>query len=268
MKLSEINIYPIKSLAGIRLESARVEARGLEFDRRWMLVDDSRTFLTQREFPVMATIKVTVDGRMLTASAGWKQIEIPFSEDNGKKTTVKIWNSSVKAEVYDDAINEWFSEALGTKCSLVAMTPSSKRIVSPFYAVRRFRDQVSFADGYPFLLIGEASLADLNSRLPEPLPMNRFRPSFVVKGSEPFAEDKWKKIRIGKTLYHVVKQCERCVITTIDQTEGEKTGKEPLATLSGFRNQKGKILFGQNLIADEPEGTISIGEAVEIVESR
>jgi uncharacterized protein YcbX len=124
---------------------------------------------------------------------------------------------------------------------------------------------VSFADGYPFLLIGQASLDDLNSRLAEPVPMNRFRPNFVVEGAEPFAEDTWKKISIGKTVFHVVKPCERCVITTIDQVKGTK-GKEPLTTLNTFRNFNGKVLFGQNLIAEKPGAVLKVGDKIEIVE--
>jgi uncharacterized protein YcbX len=140
--------------------------------------------------------------------------------------------------------------------------------VNPFYAVRKFRDTVSFADGYPFLLIGEASLADLNSRLSEPVPMNRFRPNFVVSGSEPFEEDTWKRIRIGSNEFHIVKPCARCVLTTVDQTTGQKTGKEPLKTLSEYRNRNGNVLFGQNLIAETAGGTVQVGDEIEVLKRR
>jgi uncharacterized protein YcbX len=146
------------------------------------------------------------------------------------------------------------------------MTAASKRIVNPFYAVRKFDDMLSFADGYPFMALSQASLDDLNSRLSASLPMNRFRPNFVIAGAEAFAEDAWKRVRIGDTLFHVVKPCERCVITTIDQAVGEKTGVEPLKTLADFRTKNGKVLFGQNLIADKPGGTIRLGDAVEVIE--
>jgi hypothetical protein len=145
------------------------------------------------------------------------------------------------------------------------MPEEAKRTVNPFYAVRRFEDTVSFADGYPFMVIGQASLDDLNSKLETPVPMNRFRPNFVVAGSEPFAEDTWKKIRIGDTEFHVVKPSERCVITTVDQASGEK-GKEPLKTLNTYRNKKGKVLFGQNLIAEKAGGTLRIGDPIEVLE--
>jgi uncharacterized protein len=264
MRLSEINIYPIKSLKGISLDSAKVEARGLEFDRRWMLVDKQNQFLTQREIPAMSLIKIAIDGENLTASLDDRKLKVPFIPD-GDSATVKIWSSKVKGQFYDEATDAWFSEALSHECRLVLMPESTKRKVSPFYAVRKFKDTVSFADGYPFLLIGEGSLADLNSRLDTPVPMNRFRPNLVVSGSEAFAEDSWKKIRVGETVFHLVKPCARCVITTVDQSTGEKNGKEPLKTLATYRTREGKVMFGQNLIAENPGGVIRIGDEIEIL---
>ena len=268
MNISEINIYPVKSLAGISLDSAVVEDRGLQFDRRWMLVDEKRQFITQREVPRMATVKIAVGDGGLDASINGSRLTIPAEPATGDKANVKIWSSSVKGEFYPDEINEWFSKELQTKCRLVLMPETSKRKVNPFYAVHKFKDTVSFADGYPFLVIGEGSLADLNSRLDEPVPMNRFRPNFVVAGSEPFEEDSWKRIRIGSTEFHVVKPCARCVITTVDQATGEKTGKDPLKTLSSYRNRNGNVLFGQNLIADVAGGTVRLGDEVEVLERK
>lgn len=264
MHISEINIYPIKSLKGISLDASAVEERGLAFDRRWMLVDENKQFLTQREIPAMALIRVQLFKGNITASIDGKTLEIPGQPD-GDPATVKIWTSSVKGRFYDAAIDSWFSEALGRTCRLVMMPEETKRKVNPFYAVRKFKDTVSFADGYPFMLISEASLADLNSRMETSVPMNRFRPNLVVAGTEPFAEDGWKKVRIGKTIFHVVKPCERCVITTVDQLTGEKSGKEPLKTLAAFRNRNGKVLFGQNLIAENPGGVVRVDDEIEIL---
>ncbi|MFN2502027.1 MAG: MOSC domain-containing protein [Pyrinomonadaceae bacterium] len=265
MHISEINIYPIKSLKSISLQSAKVEERGLQHDRRWMLVDEKRRFLTQREFPVMSRIRVSLSSDLLEAELDGRAISVPTGAQEKQVGNVAVWNSSVKAAFFEPEVDEWFSEVLGTRCQLAAMTDISKRLVNPFYAVRRFKDVVSFADGYPFLLIGEGSLADLNERLGEPVPMNRFRPNFVVAGSEPFAEDSWKKIRIGDTLFHVVKPCARCVMTTIDQTAGEKSGTEPLKTLATYRNKRGKVMFGQNLIADASGGTINVGDPITVL---
>lgn len=267
MKLSELNIFPVKSLKGISLESALVERRGLQHDRRWMLVDENRQFFTQREVPQMARVVIEVGLDGLTASMNGSHVAVPASAGTGLIEDVTVWNDTVTAEVYPPEINRWFSEALGLKCSLVSMPDATRREIDPAFAVNT-DDVVSFADGYPFLLIGEGSLADLNSRLDDPVPMNRFRPNFVVEGSAAFEEDSWKRIRIGSTEFHVVKPCARCVLTTVDQMSGEKTGKEPLKTLSEYRNVDGKVLFGQNLIAVEAGGLIHVGDAVEVVERR
>ena len=268
MNLSELNIYPVKSLKGIALQSATVEARGLQYDRRWMLVDEDRQFITQREVPKMALVNIAVDRDGVIASVNGDKIHLTNELTSGETATVKIWNSSVKGAFYPREVDEWFSDAIGSSCRLVLMPESTKRTVNPDYAVRKFQDTVSFADGYPFLLIGEASLADLNSRLDEPVPMNRFRPNFVVSGSEPFEEDTWKRIRIGSTEFHIVKPCARCVLTTVDQATGQKTGKEPLKTLSEYRNRNGNVLFGQNLIAETAGGFVRLGDKVEVIERK
>ena len=264
MNLSEINIYPVKSLKGIPLESAVVEERGFRFDRRWMLVDSGGRFFTQREVPRMATVKINVGEGGMRASRNGSSIDVPLEAGTGDTAEVTIWNDTVTAEYYPQEIHRWFTDALGVECRLVQMG-DSRRPVESEYAVTP-GDVVSFADAYPFLLIGEGSLEDLNSRLTEPVPMNRFRPNLVVKGSRAFEEDTWKRVRIGSTEFHVVKPCARCVLTTVDQVRGEKTGKEPLATLSAYRNRDGKVLFGQNLIAERVGGTISVGDEVEIIE--
>ena len=272
MYLSEINIYPIKSLAGISLKESKIERRGLEFDRRWMLIDENNKFLTQREFPKMATLRTEILPDGLQISNNGSSLTVPF-ELRGSETmqSVKIWSSRCKAKIYENAVNEWFSDILQTNCKLALMPEDTKRKVNYFYAVKK-DDHVSFADGYPFLLIGDSSLSDLNSRLEEPLPMNRFRPNFVVSDSEGFAEDAWKRIKIGETVFHVVKPCARCVMTTIEQTTGEKDGKEPLKTLAGFRTPKRsikkKILFGQNLIAENAGDILRVGDRVEVLETK
>ena len=271
MFISKINIYPIKSLGGITLENSIVENRGLQFDRRWMLIDEQNKFLTQREFPKMATVNVEISKDNLNVSCENRTLEIPFEPNTNETASVKIWSSRCRARIYENRINEWFSEVLQTNCRLVLMPEETKRKVNYFYAVHK-TDVVSFADAYPVLLIGENSLADLNSRLDAPVPMNRFRPNLVVSGADAFAEDGWKQIRIGNVIFHIVKPCARCVITTIDQTKGEKRGTEPLKTLSSFRipkrSVKKKILFGQNLIAENVGEILKIGDKVEVIETK
>ncbi len=273
MEISEINIYPIKSLGGISLKEAIVEKQGLQFDRRWMLADENGKFFTQREFPKMATLKVSIETDGLRVSDQNESLLIPFDENGtGDEIEVEVWNSKLTAQTSENHINNWFSDILQTTCQLVRMNQNSKRLVNPVYAVRKFQDTVSFADGYPVLLIGEGSLADLNSRLEKPILMHRFRPNLVVKNSTAFAEDTWKQIQIGETIFHLVKPCERCVITTINQENGISDGKEPLQTLATYRlvkkNGESKILFGQNMIIEKAGETIKIGDRVEILEAQ
>jgi len=288
MHISEINIYPIKSLKGISVDSVLVESRGLQYDRRWMLTDGNGKFMTQREFPRMATIGVAVESGQLKVESDEGVMEIPFEPDRGTQKQVVIWQSVCDGLVYDGEVSEWFSDVLATKCQLVFMPDETRRSVNERFD--RGDDIVSFADGYPLLVISEASLADLNERLEEkrqagmlaaPVPMNRFRPNIVVSGSAAFEEDSWDKIRVGEALFRGTKPCERCVITTVEQQKGEFDGKEPLKTLATYRLAKtvmpdrvdslgvppNAVLFGQNLIAETPGATINVGNSVEVIES-
>lgn len=264
LTLSEINIYPVKSLGGISLQSSVVEERGLKYDRRWVLVDKSNKFITQRNFPEMALIKVAVekDGlRFQHKTKNGEPLLIPFEFEHSKTNKVVIWDDTVRGEFYNAQIDSWFSEIIGIKCHLVKMPETTKRAVDKSYAKNKI---VSFADGYPFLIIGQASLDDLNSRMEVPLPMNRFRTNFVFTGAKPFEEDKWKKIKIGEVEFEVVKPCARCVITTVDQSTGEK-GKEPLTALSKFRKTDSKVIFGQNMVANFV-GETEVGSEIKILE--
>lgn len=259
--LSGLNIYPVKSAAGIALQTAEAQLRGLKFDRRWMITDLRGKFMTQRQFPRMALIQTQIEaGGLLLSAAGMESIAITPTENPLVK--VEVWGDRAQAIPADPAVNVWLSKFLDRPCQLVYMPEDEIRSVDRKYAVNQ-RDHVSFADGFPYLLISEASLADLNRRLELPLPMNRFRPNFVVSGCEPFAEDAWKRIRIGSIEFHLVKLCSRCAVTTVDQATGIQ-GQEPLATLGTYRRQKGKILFGQNLVP-ENEGTIALGDQIEVL---
>lgn len=280
MHISEINIYPIKSLKGISVDSALVEPRGLQHDRRWMLTDIDGKFMTQREFPRMAAMSVWIeeDGSGLgVAAQRFGDVFVPFEPDTVNKPQVTIWQSVCEGEVYGAALNEWFSDVLGTACQLVYMPDDTQRSVNSRFD--RGGEIVSFADGYPLMVLGEASLAELNSRLAEPLPMNRFRPNIVVSGSDAYSEDDWSKISIGDAAFRGTKPCERCVITTVDQSRGEFDGKDPLKTLATYRLAKdvmperleslgvtpNAVLFGQNLIPETPGATIDVGDEVKIL---
>jgi len=262
LTLSEINIYPIKSLGGISLQSSEVEERGLKYDRRWVLVDESNTFFTQRDFPEMALIKVSIDDNGLKLNHKTKTIEplfVPFNFEHSKSDKVVIWEDTVAVEFYSKPIDDWFSEIIGIPCHLVKMPESTKRIVDRKYAEDKI---VSFADGYPFMIIGQSSLDDLNSRMEAPLPMNRFRTNFVFKGGKPYEEDGWKKFKIGNVIFEAVKPCARCVITTTNQDTAERF-KEPLLTLSKFRNFNNKVMFGMNLVC-ESTGIVKVGDKIEL----
>lgn len=263
LTLSEINIYPIKSLGGISLQSSEVEERGLKYDRRWVLADESNTFFTQRDFPEMALIKVAVEQEGLKLqhkTKNMKPLFVPFNFEHSKKDKVVIWDDTVVGEFYNQTIDEWFSDILGINCRLVKMPESTKRIVDKTYAENK---TVSFADAYPYMIIGRSSLDDLNSRMEKPLPMNRFRTNFVFTGGKPFEEDNWGKFKLGNVIFQAIKPCARCVITTTDQETAERT-EEPLFTLSKFRKTDNKVMFGMNLVC-ESTGKVSVGDKITLL---
>lgn len=263
MHVSALHYYPIKSCGGIAVKAAALVETGFKFDRLLMLVDEQGQFITQREYPRMALIQPRRVGQTLSLVAPtMKPITIELTQ-NGNRSAVVVWRSTCEAIDQGETIASWFSDYLGTACRLVLMADDFARLVNPDYA-RTPQDAVSFADGYPFLLISEASLADLNSRLADPLPMNRFRPNIVITGCEPFAEDNWQVIRIGPVDFKVAKPCARCVIITTNQETAE-TSKEPLRTLATYRNLPGQgVMFGQNLIHHHL-GTIRVGDAVTVI---
>lgn len=279
MKVSEINIYPVKSLGGISLDESLVKRRGLNLDRRWMLVDGNGDLITQREISKMATVSVKILGNNLNISVeGFKNLKIPSEIEDQEQVEVRVWKNYCSAIVADNHVNNWFCEVLEIKCRLVFMPNETKREVNEIFNAGE--DIVSFADGYPLLIIGENSLNNLNNRLENKIPMNRFRPNLVIADSESFEEDNWKKIKIGETVFRITKPCARCVVTTIEQSAGIVSGKEPLRTLAGFRKakdvypdsyealdlEKNSVLFGQNLVAENFGETIKVGDEVEIIE--
>jgi uncharacterized protein YcbX len=260
--VSELHVYPIKSARGIALDSATLDERGFQHDRRWMLIDPDGVFISQREAHRMALIDVTMadDGVVVSAPA-MPALRIPFSV-SGPPKRCRIWKDSVDAIPVSRAADEWFSTFLEQSCRLVHMPHETRRIVDRAY-VRGDR-VVGFADAYPLLLIGEGSLALLNEKLVErgesTLPMSRFRPNIVIADTEPHAEDGWKAIRIGDVEVDVVKPCARCVITTVDSRTGE-SGLEPLRTLASYRKRDGKVWFGQNAV-HRSLGLIRLGDTV------
>lgn len=260
--LTEITIYPIKGTAGISMETAMVEERGLQWDRRCMVVDSQNVCMTQRVFPRLALISVAVrDNALRVSASGMQQYQFPLPVNNGGTVSVQVWDDTVEALTFPKEADRWFSSFLGVSCRPVYMPDTTRRIADPSRTPSG--QVVSFADAFPFLLISEGSLALLNTKLSTPISMNRFRPNLVVAGCDPHAEDTWHHIRIGPVEFLVVKPCARCVVTTVEQESGIK-GPEPLRTLSTYRQRDGKILFGENMISTT-RGMVRVGDPVTIL---
>ncbi|MFL5390684.1 MAG: MOSC domain-containing protein [Myxococcales bacterium] len=252
--------YPIKSLRGLETARAVVTDRGFEHDRRFMVVDATGRFLTQRTLPRMSLVSPAVDGDVLRLNApGADAVEVPLRPKIGDLQIVDVWGDRCQAFSLGDAPARWFTEFLGVPCSLVFMPDASVRETNPAYGPGR----VGFADAFPFLLTSTSSLADLAVR-GGAVPMERFRPNIVVEGSDPFAEDGWTRIRIGAVTFRVVKPCVRCAITTVDPNVGAFVGIEPLRTLATFRRFGDGVLFGMNLV-NETGGVIGVGATAEVL---
>jgi len=266
MTVQDLYIYPVKSLGGIKTEKARALQRGFEFDRRWMLIDDTGKFISQRtEFQLaLLRTRITENGVQISHKSKDTSISIPFGFGSAGPVDVSIWDDRLQAVHVSEEADEWFSEMTGKSCRFVFLPENGQRPVDPRYAANE--EQVSFADAFPYLLISQASLNDVNSRMNEPVPMNRFRPNIVISNTEAFEEDTWNEIRIGEVRFKVAKPCARCVLTTVDQETAIK-GKEPLATLARYRTINNKVMFGQNLIALN-EGFITAGDSLEVISSK
>jgi MOSC domain-containing protein len=259
VRLSSLHVYPIKSAAGFAPREWPVGTLGLQYDRRWMVVRGDGEMLTQRSHPRLGQIHPTVrDTTLRVETAGMPPLELPLEPGPSVVFPVTIWDDHCAGTWAGERAARWFSDVLETDCSLVHIAADAARPVDPDYAPAGHR--VGFADGFPFLLISEASLADLNTRLETPLPMNRFRPNLVITGVEPFGEDHIGPFAIGDLRFTPVKPCDRCVVTTTDQSTGER-GVEPLRTLATYRRSNGKVLFGQNVI-HTGTGRLRVGAAL------
>ena len=266
VRLASIHIYPMKAARAVDLNESLVEPGGLAGDRRWLLVDEDGRFVSQREEPSLARVVVTPFTETVNVSSGGfpgRRIAAPAGGAPNIKVTV--WGSTVLAAAAGPEGDAWFSAYLGRPVRLVYLDDPTRRPVDPEYG--RDGDVVSFADGYPLLLTSTASLDELGRWLTEdggqPVPMTRFRPNAVVTGAPPWAEDHWRRIRIGTVEFRVVKPCGRCVVTTTDQITGE-VGSQPLKMLGRRRRFGKQLVFGQNMIPDAP-GVIRVGDPVEIL---
>lgn len=264
MHIDYLNIFPIKALAGISVKSAVITAKGLRYDRRFMLVDESNRFITQRTHPQLTSFSVELEENRLAinhAMAGHVAFDAVPCE--GESFPAIVWNDTVQVSAVGDAADQFFTEALNESVRLVGMPKTSHRQVNLMYG--KEGDDVSFADAYPILLLGNASIEELNSRINTPVPLNRFRANIGVTGSRPWAEDTWNTVQIGKAEIQLVKPCERCIVIRTDQQTGERHD-EPMQTLLKYRRFNSKVMVGMNCIPSiSAIGTeIHVGQALTI----
>jgi uncharacterized protein YcbX len=273
MHVTSLHLHPVKSLRGLSVEAASVDDLGIVGDRRFLVVDPEGTFLTQRGIPRMALVGAFLEGEsLILRSDGFGEVRVRRNPDPGARlAVVRLWKSEgLRTEDCGDEAAGWLSSVLQTPCRLVRIGPAYQRPVSATYA--KPGDSVAFADAFPFMVVSEASLADLNRRMAETggpaLPMNRFRPNIVINGCEPHGEDLLRRFRIGTIVFRAAKPCLRCIITTTDQLTGER-GKEPLRTLAEYRRapeEPSYVMFGYNLVNETKAGEFRVGDPVEIID--
>ncbi len=263
MFLSRIRIYPIKACAGTDVQEASMDERGLRYDRRWMLINEEGNDLHQFDHPRLASVVVALDNDgLLLQAPGMPPLHIPLQPEQDKSLVVRWFQGLCEAVSASKEADEWFQDFLHVPCQLVFMPEKAQHSVEPGYEIN---DDLAAFTSFQYHLLGEGSFDDLNQRLTTPVPLERFRPNLVVAQAPAFAEDNWHTLKINQHIFHVVKPCDRCAITTVDASRGVMTGKEPLTTLARYRTFNQKVLFGQYLLSSE-RGVLHVGDAVEVVE--
>ncbi|RMT84172.1 MOSC domain-containing protein [Pseudomonas viridiflava] len=268
LRLRALYRYPLKSCKAEILQRASFDGLGLAGDRRWMLVDESTgRFLTQRALPQMSQLSVlwNASGGVTLSAPGMAplDVEVPVDAQDSLRG-VTVWRDSLQVPDAGDAAAEWVSRFIGKPTRMVYMPVERARWLPGGYGSVDHR--INFADGFPLLLIGQGSLDDLSARLGKSVEMLRFRPNLVIEGAGAFAEDTWKRIRIGDLQFELLKPCARCILTTIDPATGERSpDREPFATLKTYREVEGDVMFGQNMVNVGP-GELEVGMDVEVLE--
>jgi uncharacterized protein YcbX len=260
VRLSGLFVYPVKSCRGVAVQNARLDVMGLELDRRFMVVNERGEFHTQRDLPQMATIATEIAGDRLRLRVEHDELELALRPTGDGPLDVTVWKDRVAARHVGASVDAWLTRHLGVSVQLAYIPDDVVRPVDSRYA---HGSRTGFADGYPLLLIGQASLDDLNDRLASPLPMTRFRPNLVVTGATPFAEDDWRELRVGGVPMRIVKPCARCVIVDTDPETGARD-TEPLRTLATFRRVGKEVMFGQNVVHDAL-GSLALGDRIEVL---
>ncbi len=267
LRISGLNIFPVKSLAGIALNSAVVQPRGFQYDRRWALVNENNVFIHQRDYTQMALLQPSIeDNKLVITHKNNPELNIsaPLTPESDQRESVTVWADTCDAVEVSRKVSQWFTDFFGFECRLMYMPDDSIRPTDPDYSVDQ-ENKVSFADGYPINIVSEASMELLNARIAGPdLPIGRFRANIILSGGHPHIEDELGQFEINGITLHGVKPCARCVMTTVDLETAEK-GKEPLRTLSTYRKSERGILFAQNCIP-ATEGEIRLGDTVLVKE--
>ncbi len=272
--LSELRRFPVKSCRGQQLETAVVERWGLAGDRRWMLVDDAGETVTARELPGLLLIhpRLRADGGLEVSAPD--QDDLVLSRPGGSRLVdVTVFGRApFGATPAGPEADAWFSKVLGNPVRLVYSDDPNRRQANPAYAGPGV--PLHFGDAYPLLLTTEASLSALNELIAEgmradegPVPMVRFRPNLVVAGGPAWAEDGWRRLRVGAAEFRVVKGCDRCAIPTTDENTAVRR-KEPTYTLAQHRRWDGAVWFGMNLVPLTPGATLRIGDEVEVLDQK
>lgn len=271
LTISKLFIYPIKSLRGISVQSSLVTDRGLQNDRRWMIVDENNKFLSLRTIPKMALLKVELQDRglkVISLEHDGNYFHIQFDQDENDLESVTIWNATVEAKRVGKDADGWFSEMLGVKCKLVYMPDRSMRPVNTTSGFAPQGKFTSFADAYPFLLIGQSSMDDLNLRMQIPLTIERFRPNIVFSGGFPYQEDVIEDFTVGQINFTGLENCKRCMVPNVDPEKGVlNSDKEPTKTLATYRMKDNKIEFGRNVV-HQGTGIISVGDKLNLVNKK
>ncbi|MDY4300230.1 MOSC domain-containing protein [Pseudomonas salmasensis] len=267
LRLSALYRYPLKSGKAQALQQIGLDTLGLDGDRRWMLVDEaSGRFLTQRAVAKMSQLIAlwNSSGGLTLSSPGYAPLDVALPGSASELRGVTIWRDTLRVPDAGDEAAAWVSEFIGKPTRLVQLPLERARTTEAGYG--KDDDKVGFADGYPLLLIGQGSLDDLCEKIGRPMQMLRFRPNLVIEGAEAFAEDGWKRVRIGDVEFRVVKPCSRCILTTIDPQTGERSpDREPFATLETYRKTEKGAMFGQNLVNDGI-GRLEVGMPVTVLE--
>ena len=265
MKISELHIYPVKSLGGISLQEARLTSKGLMYDRNWMLLDENGVFMTQRKFPKMALIQTKIENGDLIFShkKTGSSASIPILTKYGVTLRSKVWSNSCEVQKVD-SIGEWFSEIFGFRCTLVFFPEKNIRTKETENGI--VQNLTSLSDKSPVLITNTASLEELNGRLENKIPMNRFRSNIIFTGEKAYEEDNWQSVKIGETEFKTVEICGRCKLINVDHLTGEPTG-QPLETLSTYRKMGREIKFGMRMSCEvniDVQPIIKIGDEIKV----